>query len=198
MSDHLTQIDLLRHGETMNGARLRGSLDDPLTDEGWRQMEAAMVNAGPWDGIVSSPLSRCAAFAEALAFRLNLPVKIDERLREIHFGAWEGLSYAELMATAPTALMHFYQDPLRYPPPAAEPLEDFQERTLAALSEQFTPLNTSRRILFITHGGVIRVLLSYVRRWPLSRILEIDVPHASLHRLQGIDGCCEEVLEIRS
>lgn len=189
----MVHIDLLRHGETVGGTRFRGSLDDPLTDEGIRQMECAVANAGPWDEIVTSPLSRCAAFAESLALKLRVPLAIDERLREIHFGDWEGRSSAELMATAPLALTRFLGDPLRHPPPGAESVEAFRERTLDALRDRLTPHNLGRRLLLVTHGGVIRVMLCHARRWPLARLLEIDVPHASLHSLCGSGQRCEEV-----
>ncbi|WP_077731366.1 MULTISPECIES: histidine phosphatase family protein [unclassified Methylocaldum] len=193
MSDGVVHIDLLRHGETVGGTRFRGSLDDPLTDEGIRQMECAVANAGPWDEIVTSPLSRCAAFAASLAQRLSIPLEIDERLREIHFGDWEGRSYAELMATAPLALTRFLGDPLRHPPPGAESVEAFRERTLDALWDRLTAHNLGRRLLLVTHGGVIRVMLCHARQWPLARLLEIDVPHASLHSLCGSGQRCEEV-----
>ena len=66
------RLDLLRHGETELGGGLRGSIDDALTDTGWAQMRAAVVGQGPWDRLVSSPLQRCARFAEELgAVRLN-------------------------------------------------------------------------------------------------------------------------------
>lgn len=189
----MVHVDLLRHGETVGGTRFRGSLDDPLTGEGIRQMECAVANAGPWDEIVTSPLSRCAAFAESLALKLRVPLAIDERLREIHFGDWEGRSYAELMATAPLALTRFLGDPLRHPPPGAESVETFRERTLDALRDQLTAHNLGRRLLLVTHGGVIRVMLCHARQWPLARLLEIDVPHASLHSLCGSGQRCEEV-----
>jgi len=193
MSGGRVHVDLLRHGETVGGTRFRGSLDDPLTDEGFRQMEAAVSNGGPWDAIVTSPLSRCAAFAESLALKQGTPLETDERLREIHFGAWEGCSYAELMATAPIALTRFLADPFRHPPPDAEPLAAFRERTLDALRNQMMPPNHGRRLLLVTHGGVIRVMLCHARGWPLARLLEIDVPHASLHGLCGSGEHCEEV-----
>ncbi|WP_183144037.1 histidine phosphatase family protein, partial [Pseudomonas syringae group genomosp. 3] len=57
------RLDLLRHGETELGGGLRGSLDDALTDLGWQQMRSAVIDGGPWDRIVSSPLQRCAWFS---------------------------------------------------------------------------------------------------------------------------------------
>ena len=106
-----TRIDLLRHGETERGGGFRGSLDDALTAHGWQQMRDAVALAGPWDVLVSSPLQRCAAFARELAADRRLPLRIEPELRELHFGAWEGRSAAELMSTDAEALGRFWADP---------------------------------------------------------------------------------------
>ena len=78
------RLDLLRHGETELGGGLRGSLDDALTEKGWAQMRAAVIEQGPWDRLVSSPLQRCARFAEELGAQLGLPVQLDKDLQELH------------------------------------------------------------------------------------------------------------------
>lgn len=191
--ENLTTLGLLRHGETVGGSRFRGSLDDPLTAEGWRQMETTLRETGPWDALLSSPLCRCRNFAEAQAAAWSVPLTIDERLREIHFGAWEGRSYDELAAESPTALRQFYDDPFRYPPPGGEPLDAFQTRALAALADALDGQHTGRRVLVVTHGGVIRLMLLHARRWPRSRLLEINITHASLHRLRGDRNHCEDL-----
>src|SRR5690606_221668 len=85
-------LDMLRHGETERGGGLRGSLDDRLTEQGWAQMREAVAQAGPWDALVSSPLRRCAQFADELGARLGLPVQLEAGVRELHFGDWEGRS----------------------------------------------------------------------------------------------------------
>ncbi len=93
------RLDLLRHGETELGGGLRGSLDDALTANGWRQMRDAVVGQGPWDRLISSPLQRCALFAQELGAKLDVPVTLETDLQELHFGAWEGQSAAALMDT---------------------------------------------------------------------------------------------------
>ncbi len=87
------RLDLLRHGETESGGGFRGSLDDALTARGWAQMRTA-VEGGRWDLLVSSPLQRCRAFAEELAQRQGIELELENDLRELHFGAWEGRSAA--------------------------------------------------------------------------------------------------------
>ena len=93
-------LELLRHGETELGGGLRGSLDDALTAAGWAQLRAAVIEGGPWDRLISSPLQRCARFAEELAAQQSLPLSLEPDLQELHFGDWEGRSTAELMQTA--------------------------------------------------------------------------------------------------
>jgi alpha-ribazole phosphatase len=92
-----TIIDLIRHGEPVGGTRLRGSQDDPLSDLGWEQMRASVGDYSPWQSVISSPLKRCHGFAEELSQRHGLALSLDERFREIGFGAWEGKTTAELM-----------------------------------------------------------------------------------------------------
>lgn len=176
-------VDLLRHGEVEGGPAFRGSQDDPLSPEGLRNMYAAVAMRGPWDAILTSPLLRCREFAFALARRLDLPCRLDARLREIHFGEWEGMGFAALMARDPLSLTLFYRDPARYPPPGGEPWADFQARTVEALEELASGAH-GRRALAVTHGGVIRAALCHVRRWPTTRLAEIEAPYASLHRLR--------------
>lgn len=172
-------VDLLRHGATgLSG--FRGSLDDPLSDEGWAQMRSAVREAGPWQAVLSSPLTRCAAFARELAARHGAPLELDARLAELHFGTWEGRSAEQLMQTQPAALARFWEDPWRHAPPGGETLDAFEARVLAAWREACATY-AGRRVLVVTHGGVIRLLLCRVRGLPRSEFLRLEVPHASLH-----------------
>lgn len=176
-----TIIDLLRHGEVEGGACFRGSTDDPLTPFGWQQMEKA-VNGGSWDCIISSPLRRCRDFAQALAERVGISLHLDGRLREVCFGRWEGMTAAALMGICPEALAKFWQAPFAHPPPGAEPLHGFEQRVLNAWRE-ITCIHCGRRVLIITHGGVIRAILRQVRDLPREELLAIEVGHASLQQV---------------
>ena len=84
----VTTVDLIRHGEPVGGRKYRGQIDDPLSEKGWAQMRNAVGDFCPWQCVISSALLRCAAFAQELAQRHALPLILDERLKEIGFGAW--------------------------------------------------------------------------------------------------------------
>jgi alpha-ribazole phosphatase len=181
------RLDLLRHGETELGGGLRGSLDDALTEKGWAQMRAAVVEQGPWDRLVSSPLQRCARFAEELGTQLGLPVQLDKDLQELHFGAWEGQSAAALMETDAEALGLFWADPYAFTPPQGEPVVDFSTRVLAAVERLYVAY-AGERVLLISHGGVMRLLLAQARGLPREQLLNVEVGHGALFSLSVESG----------
>jgi alpha-ribazole phosphatase len=186
------RLDLLRHGETELGGGLRGSLDDALTEKGWAQMRTAVVEGGPWDRIVSSPLQRCARFAAELGEQLKLPVQLDKDLQELHFGAWEGQSAAALMETNAEALGLFWADPYSFTPPQGEPVSEFSSRVLAAVA-RLRAEYAGERILLISHGGVMRLLLARARGLPREQLLNVEVAHGALFALSvEADGSLKE------
>jgi len=186
------RLDLLRHGETELGGGLRGSLDDALTENGWTQMRAAVIDGGPWDRIVSSPLQRCARFAAELGEQLNLSVHLDKDLQELHFGAWEGQSAAALMETDAEALGLFWADPYGFTPPQGEPVRVFSARVLAAVA-RLQAAYAGERILLVSHGGVMRLLLAQARGLPREQLLNVEVGHGALFPLTvEADGALKE------
>ena len=117
------QIDLLRHGETTLSHTLRGHLDDDLTEQGWLQMQSTiqqyMTTPVDWDVIISSPLRRCRCFAEHLANQLGLPMRVNEHIKEMYFGDWEGISTQAIYEAEPEQLANFWQFPTQYHAPKA-------------------------------------------------------------------------------
>jgi len=173
------RLDFLRHGETELGGGLRGSLDDPLTETGWQQMNAAVVPGDAWQRIISSPLQRCARFAEQLAQQHKLPLEYQDNFRELHFGDWEGKHPSELMLTQADELGRFWADPYSFTPPAGEPLHDFAARIdtgLQALHQTYC----GEHLLVICHAGVMRLLLARARGMKPAGLLQVVVGYAEL------------------
>ena len=175
----MIQTGLLRHGEVKGGRCFRGTTDDPLTGIGLDQMRQAVSGDCYWDHVVTSPLQRCAVFANEYAGLHSLSLSTEERFFEIHFGAWEGRSSVELMATQPRALKRFWENPLQYTPPEAEPVMDFATRVLEAWHDLIIRY-AKQRVLIVTHGGVIRVLLCHTRQHPIAKLMEIEVDYGAL------------------
>lgn len=176
-------IDLLRHGEVDGGLCLGSGCDAPLSEAGWGRMRAVCGDAAPpWQAVVSSPLLRCRAFAEELAGQIDLPLRIDRRLSELGFGAWEGRSWADLYANHGEALLQFQRKPGDNPAPGGEPYLNFERRVGEAWRELCREAE-NRHCLAVCHAGVIRAVLRQVLEMPLASLFRIEVPHGGLTRL---------------
>ena len=183
MSNAVTTVDLLRHGEPAGGQRFRGVLNDPLSPQGWAQMRAAVAQYQAWEAIISSPLTRCAAFAQELAARLERPLEIVADFQELNFGEWEGRTAAEVYANDPQALARFWQDPVAWPIPQAEPVEQFAQR-IAKAWETLLTRYSGQHVLLVAHGGVIRMVLRQLLELPIQNIWRIEVPFAAVSRIR--------------
>lgn len=183
----LTQVDLLRHGEPEGGSKYRGQSDDPLSERGWAQMRQAVGDTVTWDVIVSSPLRRCLAFAQWLADARGVPLQVEERLKEVGFGSWEGRTRAELEAQDPGSVARFYADPVGCRPDGAEPLAEFRARILAGW-QAVVRQHAGKRLLVVAHAGVIRMVVGSVLEAPLQSAYRLHVPYAGVTRITVRDG----------
>lgn len=186
MSNDVTTIDLIRHGEPEGGRMYRGQKDDPLSELGWQQMREATAGCDHWDLIVTSPLQRCARFAEELAAQRGLPLHIDEQFREISFGIWEGRKPEDLERENPGGMRAFWDDPVRHWPEGGEPFDQFQMRVAAAW-DRLMEQHAGRHTLLVAHGGIIRAVLFHVLGVPPQNFFRIQIPYASISRVRA-DG----------
>lgn len=186
-----TRIDLLRHGMCEGGAIFRGHADVALAPEGLAQMRRVAQAAGPWQGVVTSPLRRCQEFAATLA----VPLQVDERLREMSFGTWDGCAIDAVRRSDPILFNQWSRDPTAVTPPAGEPLAAMAQRVLACYA-QVQLSYRGQKILLVTHGGVIRVLLAHFLSMPLAAAVRLDVPYACLTRLGIFHGPGDDICKL--
>ncbi|MDE3231304.1 MAG: histidine phosphatase family protein [Chloroflexota bacterium] len=152
-----------RHGATAHNenGRITGQTDAPLSALGQRQAEALgeRLAGARFDAIVSSDLARAMETAEAVARRMGLPVMIDPDLREIAMGAWEGRVFAELLRDEPEMVRRVELDPLgAWGAPEGETWARFSGRVHGALA-RWRDHVPAGKVLWVTHGGVVSVLL---------------------------------------
>lgn len=183
MSTDETLIDLMRHGETTHTGCYCGSKDVSLTANGREQMERVLYQKLNCDRIISSPLSRCAEVANSFSRQRNIPLNIDADFQEIHFGDWEGQAISDIFKDHPKAINSFFLDPIRNTPPKGESLRDFHDRVIKAFVRCILQYR-GQRLLILTHGGVIRVVVAHVLGMPLNKLMKLEVPHASLSRIR--------------
>lgn len=182
------KIDLLRHGESQYSHTLRGHLDDELTTKGWQQMQSTInqVIEPKWDVIVSSSLKRCACFAEQLAKTTELPLLLNDDLKEMYFGDWEGIATQQIYETSPELLANFWQKPSQYCPPRAETLMQFQMRVLKGFQNLLEHMQKQnlQHALVVTHGGVIKLLTCLAQQHPLDDLLKMPAELGKLYSLE--------------
>lgn len=181
-----TLIDLMRHGEPVGGSRYRGQMDDPLSDKGWSQMRAAVGQHHPWEVIVTSPLTRCQAFAEEISERSGIPLEIEPRLKEIGFGVWQGKTREEITQYDPGVVQRFYRDPMNNRPDDAEGLAEFRSRIVSAWNDMLNR-HAGKHILIICHAGTIRMVLAHILEIPLSNLFRIKVAAAGITRIECLE-----------
>lgn len=181
-TDQTVHIFLLRHGECEKTGIVRGSTDSRLTEFGRQQMDQSILGHSAWTDIVCSPLSRCQNFAQSLAAKDDVPLIIESGLQEIDFGDWEGLSWQALQRDQPEALQAYFDDPLSNCTHGGERYDVFLQRVLESW-RGLLPRLSGNRVLIVTHGGVIKALLSSFLKIPFESQTSLLVPHACLTHL---------------
>lgn len=154
-----THFTLLRHGLPEQADCLLGRTDPELTEKGWQQMQRSSAQL-TYDIIISSPLTRCSAFASQLANLNNCPFELDHNWQEINFGLWDGQKIDKLWSEQ-HGYEQYWQAPFIHTPPMGESSAALITRlthTIETLSRQYQ----GKQILIITHSGVMRMLLAWL------------------------------------
>jgi len=145
-----------RHGETDHNASgiWQGQLDTALSEKGRRQAQAAsLVLAGYKPSvIVSSDLQRAADTAGTLASLVDVPVRQDERLREIHAGLWQGMTAGDVAEQFPAEQAALMEGEDIQRGVHGESLRQVAERTRAAVDDLLAELPPGECAVIATHG----------------------------------------------
>lgn len=183
---------IVRHGQTDWNVeqRLQGQAEVDLNEVGLKQVERnarllASLVTNPRDfDFVSSPLRRTRDTMERIREVLGLPregYRIDRRLIELHFGDWQGHTYAELEQLRPLSTRERHEQKWTFVPPGenAESYAMLADRVAEWLKE------VERPTICTTHGGVIRTLLHLTGGVPTSEAVMMHVPQDRVLRVQG-------------
>jgi alpha-ribazole phosphatase len=182
------RLILVRHGDLGEGCRGRyiGRTDAPLAAEGRRQAAALAGELGRLDGahILCSPLLRARETAE-IALGADAAFTIEDDLREIDFGRWETMSFAEIAAADPAAVDRWaaLEDDFTFP--GGESIGAFRKR-IGAAAGRITEAPVETAVAF-SHGGVIRLLICHFLGLEYRRYLLFDVRPGSLSEI-SIEG----------
>lgn len=171
----------VRHGETEwnRTRRLQGQIDTPLNDTGREQaarngrtLATLGLDLGSMP-FVASPLSRCTETMEIIRENAGLPrsgYATDDRLKEIHFGHWQGAFWPEVPSLDPEGHAQREKDHFAWRPRGGESYADLTARTAEWLSE------IGEDTVCVAHGGVSRALRGHVLGLDTAEVPELPVP----------------------
>jgi len=197
------RLILVRHGSTEwnESGRRQGHQDVPLSELGRWQVQAlsARLMSVPIDAVYSSDLSRATETARVIIGERDLAIQVDQRLREVCFGRWEGLNHEEIEAQFPREWQRWLESPVEARPPEGESFSDLAIRVWRAIGDlvgdglrtgalnavpREWPLTAvvadPRSVLVVTHGAAIAVLLTQLLGQELSRYWQYSIRPASL------------------
>lgn len=158
-------VFLLRHGQVAGPAALYGKTDIALSAAGHNELNSQLARVLPLTRVVSSPLKRCLDFAKSVSEREAIPLHVEAGFRECNFGRWDGVPFDDIPTDCWGDLEKFWHAPSVYHFDNAEPLQVMQARVVAAwgaLLQMLQNESQPQRVLLVTHGGVIRLVLASV------------------------------------
>lgn len=181
------ELLVVRHGETIwnRERRIQGHKNTLLSKLGKQQAQtlASSFAEEAFERILSSDLKRCRVTAEIINLQHRKPLSYSKRLRERGFGKLEGLTWSEAKDRYPGLMSGVSSsiDADSWPELGIEHQErDFRARVLDGIRRIPTRYPGLQRLLLVTHGGVVKVLLAEAE----GRGKIFMVPNCSLYRFQ--------------
>ena len=187
------RLILMRHGQTewnLQG-RYQGRADLPICAAGrvTAQRAAAALQGRAAALLLASPLQRARQTAAVIGPAVGgLQSVIDERLTEIDFGQWQGLTQAQVKARWPALLRSWKRAPDSVCFPGGERLLDALERLRDFLLNPPWLGGGVRCALAVSHAGVIRLASLLAEQRPLAQFREIAVASGALHEFHWYAG----------
>lgn len=178
----MLQLWLIRHAETDWNIhhRFQGSSDQPLNANGESQARnlSVQLDGQDFDAIYTSDLIRVQETARLAGIQT---AKLESRLREISFGMFEGLTYAEIKEQHPVTLAEWEKDRTRNPH-GGDTLEDVEGR-VRAFYDELRVEHPDERVLVFAHGGTLGILIALALGAPAAKWWQFRLDNTSVTEL---------------
>jgi alpha-ribazole phosphatase len=192
----MLNLYLVRHAETQwnEEAKYIGSTDLNLSEKGQyhAKLLARWFKERNLDFLISSAMKRARQTAKLLAQDHQLKMEVDERLNEVDFGLWEGLTHSQIQNLHPEILNKWIEDPSRQPIPQGESWPAFCKRVSSFFKQIFdryaSPSSNSVTGVIVTHGGVIKVAIGNLLSIPAARYWQICQDKGAINLICYEDG----------
>ena len=189
----MTRLVLIRHGQTAwnKSGKYQGQSDVALSEEGLEQARclAEHFPVEKLDAVYASDLSRAMVTAETVAQKFDLDVRPEPAFRELSFGKWEGLTYAEIVAGWPDAMANFLTHPDIMEIPQGESFPQVQQRAMARLKKIVAEHEPHDHTVGIfAHGAVLRTILTGIMQMPLSQVWTLSQYNTAVNIVRFDEG----------
>ena len=179
-----TRLYLVRHGRVAEGHtdRYHGHDDIGLSPEGEQQLNklAQYLEPAPLAAVYATNLRRTQDGASRLCQGRGLEPQVIPEFREIHFGVWEGLTFAEISERYPEELNSRFKDLANFRIPEGESLSDVRDRVVPRL-KKLVAEHPGQSLALVAHAGVNRVILCEALSLPLENIFRLDQNYGCLN-----------------
>ena len=190
-SENMTQLILVRHGETLwnRERRMQGHSDSPLSDAGVRQARllAGRLAQIEFDALYSSDSERAHRTARSVAEVTGHDIVVEPRLRERHFGVFEGLTGGEIQNLYPDDFLRFERRDPEFVVPGGESSLAFGSRVLGCLRE-IAERHCAQIVVVVTHGLVLDQVYRAAHGLPLNVPRGNELINASLNTFHYESG----------
>jgi len=186
------RLYLVRHGETAWNAeiKLQGHADIPLSERGKEQASllAGRLAKKKISAVYASDLQRASETAQIIAEHHKLAVKQVKSLREMNFGAWEGLTWSEINEKFGNLAERWWENPLSINVPEGETLKELALRVNEAIHQFVRNHTDGQEILVVSHGGPLRAFISSILGINLSNFWRLRLDNACLSIIDFMDS----------
>ena len=182
MESDRTRLYLTRHGEVVNHGVYNGQTDVDITPKGIQQMERLRDRLADKNlrAAYSSDLIRTRKGAEIIAQPHGLTPLAFPEFREVNFGRWQGLSYAQVMEKYPVDIPQWLKDVENFQIPEGESMGEVHRRAMPKLQEVIER-HRGEEILLVCHGALNRVILADALRLPMAHLLRFEQEYGCLN-----------------
>lgn len=177
---------MVRHGEIPANVNkvYAGKSSEGLTEKGKDQARSVAEKLMNYEihSLYSSPIYRAIETARIIGEKINRDIIINDDLREMEMGPWQGKSESEIAEFYPDEWRTWNSNPDKLNLPGRETLKQLLDRVLRGLKEIYED-NKDKNVLIVTHVAIIRVLLLWHSKKSLNLYKTIHVPNAEIFSL---------------
>jgi alpha-ribazole phosphatase len=182
-----TRVHLIRHGEVENAGipRYNGHADVALSSRGIEQYHQIKLKLHqfPISACYTSDLTRCRTGADIITEQIGLKPVVEQSLRELNIGIWEGMTWDEIQLEWPEEWQKRLADIENYTVPEGESLRGLEARVKPTIN-RIVAAHRGEEVLVVAHGGTNRVILLNAINAPLSVFFNIEQNY-----------CCHNIID---